>query len=112
MDSNGFTEAFAGNPMVGTTSFGVLRHMMEDSGFEVPVVVALLGAVVLVFAGVALVGFAPVVTAVADAVVLVVVGAVSVDDCLHCPLCALSLSELTNDASVADPVFGFVCVCV
>ena len=27
-------------------------------------------------------------------------------------LFALSLSELVNDASVADPVFGFVCVCV
>ena len=85
--------------------------MTEDSGFEVPVVVALVGTVVLVLVGVALVGvalvgFALVVTAVA--VVLVVVGAVHVDDCLHCPLCSFSLSELANDASVADPVFRFV----
>ena len=96
VDSNGFTEAFAGNPMVGTTLFGVLRHMMDGSGFEVPVVVALVGTVVLVLVGVALVGvalvgFAPIVTAVAGAVLLVVDAAVHVNDCLHCPLCSLSL---------------------
>ena len=91
MDLSGFAEAFAGNPMVGTTLFGVLRHMTEDSGFDVPVVVVLVVAVVLVLVSVALVGFAPIVTAVAGAVLLVVVGAVHVDDCLHCPLCSLSL---------------------
>ena len=85
---------------------------MDGSGFDVPVVVALVVTVVLVLVGVALVGFAPVVTAaVAVAVVLVVVvaiGAVHNDDCLHCPLSfSLSLSELVNDASVADPVFRF-----
>ena len=109
MDSNGFTEAFAGNPMVGTTLFGVLRHMMEGSGFDVPVVVALVVAVVLVLVGVALVGFAPVVTA-AVAVVLVVVVAVGAVHVSACPLCFLSLSELANNASVPDPVFRFVFV--